>query len=174
MYSVCNLLNSMHLVLLAFKSSWRPRKECCMALQLVWRFVNYCNTVSKEGQMNTAAQYCLVLTVAAFQSLGISDNTKERLNKLVIAVATICLAQSCWKENWQWNGAVWGTCQYSVRELMDYLSKREGTADTFWQDKELLWKLSQTDIRDFSETCRGSHNDKNSRGHDDSCTEPRG
>ena len=39
-------LNSMHLVLLAFKSSWRPWKECCMALKLVWRFVN---TVSKEG-----------------------------------------------------------------------------------------------------------------------------
>jgi hypothetical protein len=39
-------LKSMHLVLLAFKSSWRPRKECCMALKLVWRFVN---TVSKEG-----------------------------------------------------------------------------------------------------------------------------
>jgi hypothetical protein len=36
---------SMFLVLLAFKSSWRPRKECCMALNLVWRFVN---TVSKE------------------------------------------------------------------------------------------------------------------------------
>jgi hypothetical protein len=38
-------LKSMHLVLLGFKSSWRPRKECCMALKLVWRF----NTVSKEG-----------------------------------------------------------------------------------------------------------------------------
>ena len=33
-------LKSTHLVLLAFKSSWRPRKECCMALKLVWRFVN--------------------------------------------------------------------------------------------------------------------------------------
>jgi hypothetical protein len=40
-------LKSMHLVLLAFKSSWRPRKECCMALKLVWRLVS---TVSKEGQ----------------------------------------------------------------------------------------------------------------------------
>ena len=30
-------LKSMHLVLLAAKSSWRPRKECCMALKLVWR-----------------------------------------------------------------------------------------------------------------------------------------
>jgi hypothetical protein len=39
-------LKSMHLVLLAFKSSWRPRKESCMALKLVWRLVN---TVSKEG-----------------------------------------------------------------------------------------------------------------------------
>ena len=44
-------LKSMHLVLLAFKSGWRPRKESCMALKLntiklVWRFVN---TVSKEG-----------------------------------------------------------------------------------------------------------------------------
>ena len=39
-------LKSMHLVLLAFKSSWRPRKEFCMALKLIWRFVN---TVSKEG-----------------------------------------------------------------------------------------------------------------------------
>ena len=33
-------LKSMHLVLLAFKSSWRPRKESCMVLKLVWRFVN--------------------------------------------------------------------------------------------------------------------------------------
>ena len=39
-------LKSMHLVLLAFKSSWRPRKESCMALKLVWRLVS---TVSKEG-----------------------------------------------------------------------------------------------------------------------------
>ena len=39
-------MNSMHLVLLAFKSSWRPRKESYMALKLVWRLVN---TVSKEG-----------------------------------------------------------------------------------------------------------------------------
>jgi hypothetical protein len=39
-------LKSMHLVLLGFKSSWRPRKECCMALKLVWRLVN---TVSIEG-----------------------------------------------------------------------------------------------------------------------------
>ena len=41
-----NRLKSMHLVLLAFKSSWRPWKESCMALKLIWRFVN---TVSKEG-----------------------------------------------------------------------------------------------------------------------------
>ena len=33
-------LKSMHLVLLALKSSWRPRKESCMALKLVWRLVN--------------------------------------------------------------------------------------------------------------------------------------
>ena len=33
-------LKSMHLVLLAFKRSWRPRKESCMALKLVWRLVN--------------------------------------------------------------------------------------------------------------------------------------
>ena len=39
-------LKSMHLVLLASKSSWRPRKESCMALKLVWRLVS---TVSKEG-----------------------------------------------------------------------------------------------------------------------------
>ena len=38
-------LKSMHLVLLAFKSSW-PRKECCMALKLVWRLDS---TVSKDG-----------------------------------------------------------------------------------------------------------------------------
>jgi hypothetical protein len=25
---------------LAFKSSWKPQKESCMALKLVWRFVN--------------------------------------------------------------------------------------------------------------------------------------
>jgi hypothetical protein len=41
-----NQLKSMHLVLLAFKSSWSPRKECCMALKLVGRFVS---AVSKEG-----------------------------------------------------------------------------------------------------------------------------
>ena len=35
-----------NLILLAFKSSWRPRKECCMALKRVWRLSN---TVSKEG-----------------------------------------------------------------------------------------------------------------------------
>jgi hypothetical protein len=35
----------MHLVLLAFQSSWRPWKESCIALKLVWRLVN---TVSKE------------------------------------------------------------------------------------------------------------------------------
>ena len=39
-------LKRMHLVLLAFESSWRPRKECCMALKLVWRLDS---TVSKEG-----------------------------------------------------------------------------------------------------------------------------
>ena len=39
-------LKSMHLVLLVFKSNWRPRKESCMALKLAWRVVN---TVSKEG-----------------------------------------------------------------------------------------------------------------------------
>ena len=39
-------LKSMHLVLLAFKSSWSQRKESGMALKLVWRLVN---TVSKEG-----------------------------------------------------------------------------------------------------------------------------
>ena len=39
-------LKSMNLVLLAFKSSWWPWKESCMALKLVWRLVN---TVSKEG-----------------------------------------------------------------------------------------------------------------------------
>ena len=35
-----NRLNSMHLVLLVFKSSWRPLKESCMALKLVCRVVN--------------------------------------------------------------------------------------------------------------------------------------
>ena len=39
-------LKSMHLVLLAFKSSWRPQKVSCMALKLVWRLDS---TVSKEG-----------------------------------------------------------------------------------------------------------------------------
>jgi hypothetical protein len=42
-------LKSMHFVLLAFKSSWRPRKECCMALKLVWRLVK----CPKKGQMYT-------------------------------------------------------------------------------------------------------------------------
>ena len=41
-----NGLKSMHLVLLVFKSSWRPRKECCMALKLVWRLDS---TVTKGG-----------------------------------------------------------------------------------------------------------------------------
>ena len=41
-----NRLKSIHLVLFAFKSSWRLRKECCMALKLIWRFVS---KVSKEG-----------------------------------------------------------------------------------------------------------------------------
>ena len=39
-------LKSMHLVLLAFKSSSRPCNQCCMALKLFWRFAN---TISKEG-----------------------------------------------------------------------------------------------------------------------------
>ena len=39
-------LKRMHLVLLVFKSSWRPQKESCLALKLVWRLGN---TVSKEG-----------------------------------------------------------------------------------------------------------------------------
>jgi hypothetical protein len=43
-------LKNMHLVLLAFKGSWRAWKESCMALKLIWRLVN---TVSKEGQMYT-------------------------------------------------------------------------------------------------------------------------
>ena len=38
-------LKSMHLVLLAFKSSWRPRKESCVALKLVWRLVNTVSNV---------------------------------------------------------------------------------------------------------------------------------
>jgi hypothetical protein len=41
-----DLLKSMHVVLLAFKSSRRPRKGSCMALKLIWRLVN---TVSNEG-----------------------------------------------------------------------------------------------------------------------------
>ena len=39
-------LKIMHLVLLVFKSNWRPQKESCMALKHAWRVVN---TVSKEG-----------------------------------------------------------------------------------------------------------------------------
>ena len=35
-------LKSMHLVLLVFKSNWRPRKESCMALKLAWRVVRVC------------------------------------------------------------------------------------------------------------------------------------
>ena len=31
------------------------------------------------------------MTAAAFQSLGISDDTKERLNRLVIGLATIAV-----------------------------------------------------------------------------------
>ena len=41
-------LKSMHLALLAFKSSWRPRKECCMALKLVWRFVTQCPKMDQK------------------------------------------------------------------------------------------------------------------------------
>uniref|UniRef100_A0A673W1F9 U3 small nucleolar RNA-associated protein 18 homolog n=1 Tax=Salmo trutta TaxID=8032 RepID=A0A673W1F9_SALTR len=51
-------LKSMHLVLLAFKSSWRPRKECCMVLKCVWRFVN---TVSKINDCQRS--YMLSLTM---------------------------------------------------------------------------------------------------------------
>ena len=69
----------MHLVLLAFKSSWRPRKECFMTLKLVWSLIN---TVSKEGPD-------VYRMVSAFQSLGISDDMKESLNRLVIGVATM-------------------------------------------------------------------------------------
>jgi hypothetical protein len=38
------------------------------------------------------------MTAAAFQSLGISDDTKERLNKLVIGVATISADNLIWLE----------------------------------------------------------------------------
>ena len=34
-----NRLKSMHIVLLAFKSSWRPRKESFIAFKLIWRLV---------------------------------------------------------------------------------------------------------------------------------------
>ena len=40
-----NRLKTMHFDVLAFNSSWRLGKECCMVLKLVWRFVS---TVSKE------------------------------------------------------------------------------------------------------------------------------
>jgi hypothetical protein len=104
-------LKSMHLVLLAFKSSWRPWKECCMALKLIWRLVN---TVSNEGpevyrmvlsayevdQRITSSESDIIdvyreesaqelnplkrgMTVASFQSMVISDDMKERLNRLV-------------------------------------------------------------------------------------------
>jgi hypothetical protein len=36
------------------------------------------------------------MTAAAFQSLGISDDMKERLNKLVIGVAT--MSREIWDE----------------------------------------------------------------------------
>ena len=45
-------LKSMHLVLLPFKSSWRPRKESCMALELIWRLVTSgpsLDTVTQNG-----------------------------------------------------------------------------------------------------------------------------
>ena len=60
-------LNSMHLVLLAFKSSWRPRKESCMALKLAWRVVN---TVSKEGP----EVYRMVVCVEVDQGLTSSKS----------------------------------------------------------------------------------------------------
>ena len=44
-------LKSMHLVLLAFKSSWRPRKESCRDLKLVWRLVK--TQCPKRGQKYT-------------------------------------------------------------------------------------------------------------------------
>ena len=43
------------------------------------------------------------MTAAAFQSLGISDDTKERLNRLVIGVATILVG------NFRKRGSRWPT-----------------------------------------------------------------
>ena len=75
-------LKSMHLVLLAIKSSWRPRKECCMALKLIWRLDS---TVSEEGaevyrmvsdaQMKTDAQYCLLsmAVMISFSTLSVAE-----------------------------------------------------------------------------------------------------
>ena len=49
-------LKSMHLVLLAFKSSWRPWKECCMALKLVGGWLTQC---PKKGQMYKIGAVCV-------------------------------------------------------------------------------------------------------------------
>ena len=60
-------LNSMHLVLLAFKSSWRPRKESCRDLKLVWRLVK--TQCPKRGQKYT--EWCNL-------SRGGSENNQQQ------------------------------------------------------------------------------------------------
>ena len=45
-----NRLKSMHLVLLVFKSNWRPLKESCMALKLAWMVVNSVQRIARGIQ----------------------------------------------------------------------------------------------------------------------------
>ena len=74
-------LKTMHLVLLAFKSSWRPRKESCMALKLVWRLVN---TVFKEGpevyrMVSSAWRFIRESPAARATSLIYTEREKSRI-----------------------------------------------------------------------------------------------
>ena len=71
-----NWLKSMHLVLLAFKSSWRPRKESCMALKLVWRFVN---SVQRRARCIQNGVVCLEVDQGITSSKSdIVDISRER------------------------------------------------------------------------------------------------
>ena len=64
-------LKSMHLVLLAFKSSWRPQKDSCMALKLVSRFVNSVqrrarsiqNVVCVEVDQRITSSYSAIINI---------------------------------------------------------------------------------------------------------------
>ena len=70
-------LKRMHLVLLAFKSSWRPRKESCMALKLVWRLVN---SVRRRARSIQNGVVCVEVDQGIARSKSnIIDKTEKRV-----------------------------------------------------------------------------------------------